>query len=231
MKLIRRIRAAILPLRIAFLLLAAFLLTAAPAAAQLPQQPERDQMLNGLRMLLWHRPGEADVFLSLRIHSGAAFDIEGKAGEMAVLGDILFPDPTTREYFTNEMAGRLDVDTDHDSITITMRGRADQFERIIEILRTALVTTQITPENVARIREGRIKIARDTNVSPSQWADRAIAARLFGDFPYGRPHSGTAESLGRIERADVLWAQERFLNSNNATLVVSGGVPKIRAMR
>lgn len=231
MKLISRIRAATLPPRVAFLLLAAFLLTAAPAGAQLPQQPERDQMLNGLRMLLWHRPGDADIFLSLRIHSGAAFDVEGKAGEMAVLGDILFPDPTTREYFTNEMAGRLDVDTDHDSITITMKGRANQFERIIEILRTALVTTQITPENVARIRDGRIKIAKETSIAPEVLADRAIAARLFGDFPYGRPASGSAESLSRLDRADLLLARERFLNSNNATLVVMGGVQRNRAVR
>ncbi|MGI8918988.1 MAG: M16 family metallopeptidase [Pyrinomonadaceae bacterium] len=231
MKLISTIRAATLPHRVAFLLLAAFLVTTVPARAQLPQQPERDQMLNGLRMLLWHRPGDADVFLSLRIHSGAAFDVEGKAGAMAVLGDILFPDPTTREYFTEEMAGRLDVDTDHDSITITMKGRAAQFERIIEILRTALVTTQITPENVARIRDGRIKIAKDTSISPEGTANRAIAARLFGDFPYGRPASGSAESLSRVDRADLLLARERFLNSNNATLIVMGGVPRNRAVR
>ena len=220
-----------LPPKVAFLLLAALLLLASQASAQLAQQPERDQMLNGLRMLLWHRPGDVDVFLSMRIHSGAAFDVEGKAGGMAVLGDILFPDPTTREYFTEEMAGRLDVDTDHDSITITMKGRADQFERIVEILRTALVTTQITPENVARIRDGRIKIARETSISPEVLADRAIAARLFGDFPYGRPPSGSAESLGRVERADLLLARERFLNSNNATLIVMGGVPRRRAVR
>lgn len=219
-----------LPRQVAFLVLA-LLLTAVPTTAQLSQQPERDQMLNGLRMLLWHRPGNTDVFLSLRIHSGAAFDIEGKAGGMAMLGDILFPDPTTREYFTDEMAGRLDVDTDHDSITIIMKGRADQFERIIEILRTALVTTQITPENVARIRDGRIKIAKETSIAPEVLADRAVAARLFGDFPYGRPPSGSPESLGRVDRADLLLARERFLNANNATLVVIGGVQRNRAVR
>ena len=231
MKLISRITFPTLPRKVAFLLLTGFLFPVLPASAQLPQQPEREQMLNGLRLLIWHKPGDADVFLSLRIHSGAAFDVEGKAGEMAVLGDILFPDPTTREYFTDEMGGRLDVDTDHDSITITMKGRAAQFERIVEILRTALVTTQITPENVARIRDGRIKIAKETAIAPDVLADRAIAARLFGEFPYGRPTSGSAESLARVDRADLLLARERFLNANNATMVVMGGVQRSRAVR
>jgi zinc protease len=202
----------------------------APVYGQVAE-PEREQLLNGLRVLVWHRPGDQDVLLKLRIHSGAAFDVAGKGGQMAILGDILFPEASTREYFTEEMGGRLDVDTDYDSITVTLQGRAREFERIVEILRTALVTTQITPENIARIRDGRIKIAKETNVSPALWADRAIASRLFGDFPYGRPQTGTVESLGRVDRADLLQARERFLNSNNATLVVSGGVPRNRAMR
>ena len=66
-------------------------------------EPERWQLLNGLRVLFWHRPGDQDVFLKLRIHSGAAFDKAGKGGQMAILGDILFPKATTREYFAEEM--------------------------------------------------------------------------------------------------------------------------------
>jgi zinc protease len=150
---------------------------------------------------------------------------------MAVLGDILFPDPTTREYFSEEMQGRLNVTTDYDSITITMLGKAREFERIIEILRTALVTTQLTPENVTKTRDGRIKVVRETSNSPAMLADRAISARLFGDFPYGRPYVGTVESLERVDRADLMLARERFLNPNNASLVVFGGVQPVRAMR
>lgn len=217
--------------KVAFIGFLICLLSAASVRAQVPPEPDREQLINGLRVLLWSRPGEQDVLLKLRIHSGAAFDLAGRAGAMAMLGDVLFPDPTTREYFTDEMAGRLDVDTDYDSITVTMQGRADRFERIVEILRTALVTTQITPENVAKIREGRIRIAKETAVSPTVLADRAIAARLFGDFPYGRPSTGSAETLARVERADLLLARERFLNANNSTLTISGGIQRNRAIR
>ena len=59
--------------------------------AQAPE-PQREQLLNGLGILLWSRPGDQNVLLKLRIHSGAAFDPAGKAGTMALLGDILFPD-------------------------------------------------------------------------------------------------------------------------------------------
>ena len=206
------------------------ILIQASARAQVPMEPEHARLLNGLRVLIWSRPGDEDVLLKLRVHSGAAFDLAGKAGSMALLGDILFPDATAREYFT-EMQGRLNVSTDYDSLTITMQGRAHEYERIVEILRTALVTTQLTPENVAKVRDGRIKVLKETSISPPMLADRAIAARLFGDFPYGRPSAGSVESLERVERADLIFARERFLSPNNATLTIIGGIQTNRAMR
>jgi zinc protease len=199
--------------------------------AQAAAVPQREQLLNGLRVLLWPRPGSPDVLVKLRIHSGAAFDLVGKAGEMSLLGDLLFPDRATIEYFTEEMGGRLDVIANYDSITLTMQGRASQFERIIELLRNALLSTQLTPETVARVREARIKIARETAISPPTVADRAIASRLFPEFPYGRPSAGSAEDLGRVDRGDLMLARERFLNSNNATLAIVGNLEKPRIMR
>jgi len=83
--------------------------------------PERFQLLNGLRVLLFSRPGDKDVLLKLRIHSGAAFDLAGKAGTMDLLGELLFPDPATREFFTDEMQGRLTLTTNYDDITITLQ--------------------------------------------------------------------------------------------------------------
>lgn len=218
-------------LRKAVLAVGLLTLLYSPVPAQVPIEPEHERLLNGLRVLIWPRPSDQDVLLKLRVHSGAVFDLEGKAGSMAMLGDILFPDPTTREYFTEEMQGRLLVTTDYDSITITMQGRAREFERIVEILRTALITTQLTAENVAKVRDGRIKVIKETAVSPAMLADRAIATRLFGDFPYGRPSGGSVESLGRVDRVDLMVARERFLNPNNSTLVIVGGVQTNRAMR
>src|ERR1044071_8082484 len=146
------------------------ILIAVTVQGQPAPMPERFQLLNGLRIILLSQPGDQDVLLKLRIHSGAAFDLAGKSGSMALLGDLLFPDPSTREYFTEELNGRLNVVTDYDSLTITLQGRAREFERIVEILRTALVTPQLTPENVAKVREGRIKVIKETAISPAMLA-------------------------------------------------------------
>lgn len=207
------------------------LLLVQPALSQSAREPEREQLLNGLKLLIWSQPGSPELVVKLRINSGAAFDLAGKSGQMALLGDLLFPDPATVDYFTDELGGKLDVSVTFDSTTITMVGKAAEFEQVISVLRNALLSTQFTPGVVTRIRDARIKSLRDVTVSPAMVADRAIAARLFGDFPYGRRPGGTPEDLARVDRADLMMAQERFFNSNNATLAIVGGVTKARAFR
>jgi predicted Zn-dependent peptidase len=199
--------------------------------AQTVPEPSRQKLLNGLRVALWNRSADGNVYLKLRIHSGAAFDLAGKSGTMALLSDALFPDPTTREYFVEELGGRVEVTSDYDGINITLSGNASKFERIVELLSTALISTELTPPVIEKLREARIKMVRELDVSPSLTADRAIAARLFADYPYGRPRMGSQETLARVDRPDLMQARERFLNPNNATLVIIGNVDERRAMR
>ncbi len=227
---IRLFNSAITPV-LAISLIFALGLTSFGSAPQSAPEPRREELLNGLRVLLWSQPQSPNVTVKLRIHSGSAFDLEGRSGLMALLGDMLFPDPETRDFFTEELGGSLEVTTDYDAINIRMTGRAAEFERMIELLRTALVSTPITNENVIRLRDSRIKMVREMSVAPSFVADRAIARRLFGEYPYGRPSAGATETLARVERADLLLARERFLSPDNATMVVTGGVEDKRAMR
>jgi len=207
------------------------LLLVQPALSQTPKEPEREQLLNDLHVLIWSQPGSPELLVKLRINSGAAFDLAGKSGQMALLGDLLFPDAATVDFFTDELGGKLDVSVNYDSLTITMVGKAAEFEQMISVLRNALLSTQFAPETVKRIRDARLKSLRDGTISPGMVADRAIARRLFDDFPYGRLAGGTPEDLARVERADLMLAEERFLNSNNATLAIAGGVTRARAIR
>jgi len=208
------------------------LLILAPSiCAQATPQPEREELLNGLRLLFWPLPGHSEVILKLRINSGAAFDLAGKSGQMALLGDLLFPDPDTVDFFTSEMGGKLDVTVTYDSTTITMVGKASELEQIVQVMRNGILATPLTPETITRMRDARIKLLRDTAIAPAVVADRAIAARLYGDFPYARPAGGTPEDVARVDRADLMLARDRFLNSNNATLAIIGGVTKPRAMK
>ena len=194
-------------------------------------EPEKEKLLNGLRILYWSQPGNPDVLLRMRIHSGAAFDLADRGGMMALLGDALFPDASTREYVADELGGRLDVTTTYDTIDVTISGKTANLERMIDLLRGAVITTQLGADTIATLKAARLKSFAEQSGSASSVADATVSARLFGSFPYGHPAAGTASSIARVERADLMLARERFLNSDNATIAVVGGVEKFRLIR
>jgi predicted Zn-dependent peptidase len=211
-----------------FVVLAASL---APVRAQSVPQPDRERLLNGLTILYSNRPGDPKVLLKLRIQSGAAFDLAGKAGTMALLADAMFPESTTGEYVTEQLGGQLKVATTYDAIDVTIDGKAAELERMIDLLRNALMNLNLSPESVATLREAKIKQLSGKQSSISDAANRAIARRLFGTYPYGQPPEGTVETVAKIERGDLMLARDRFLNADDATLVVIGGAEKARLMR
>src|SRR5829696_7192473 len=145
-------------------LLLALVTLSVAASGQTAPEPRREQLLNGLRILLWNRPGDANVSIKLRLHSGTAFDLAGKSGLMALLSDALFSDPTTREYFVEELGGSVEVTSDYDRLNVTLTGDASKFERMVELLGTAVISTDLRPEIFERLRDARVKMVKDLNV-------------------------------------------------------------------
>ena len=150
--------------------------------AQNTPQPNRERLLNGLTILYGNRPGEANVLLKLRVHSGAVFDLTGKAGTMSLLGDALFPESTTREYVTEQLGGRLEVTTTYDAIDVSISGKASELERMIELVRNAILNLNLSADSVTVLREARLK-----QLSEKLPSRRSLpfptAARLFLDAP------------------------------------------------
>jgi zinc protease len=112
-----------------------------------------------------------------------------------------------------------------------LSGRASEFEQIAEQLRTAIISTPLTVENLQRIRDARIKSLIQNTRTRSSVADALVRQRLFVNHPYSRSIEGTAETLAVVDLTDLANARDRFLNPNNAELVLVGGVDPDRAMR
>jgi predicted Zn-dependent peptidase len=185
---------------------------------------KQEKLLNGLKVLIWNEPKAEKVSLRLRVHSGSAFDPKDKMGTMALLADILFPDEQTRRFFEEDLEGSLEITGNYDYIQINATAKTDDFLTILETIATAVANPPITQENFVKVRDARLKSVEEMQKNPAYLADMAVARRLLGDFPYGRPQAGTPESLKLIDRADLLTARDRFFTADNATLAVTGNV-------
>jgi len=194
-------------------------------------EPRQEKLLNGMKLLVWNEPGAEKITVKLRIHSGSAFDPLGKEGVMALLADALFPNESQKEFFAEDLGGSLDVTSNFDYIQINATGNSDQFLTIVETLATAVTNPQINKELTAKVVSARLAKVKELEKNPTYVADQAVAKRLFGDFPYGRAQAGTTASLAKIDFADLLFAKQRLLTADNATLAIDGNIKPDLAFR
>ncbi len=196
------------------------------SSAQTPifPAPRESKLLNGTKLLVWSDAKADKVTVKLRVHSGSAFDPQGKEGVMQLLSDILFPNETFKEFFADDLGGKLEIITNYDFVQINASGNSDKFLTILETLANAVTNPQINKETTEKVRANLIAKVKELEKNPSYVADQAVAKRLLGNFPYGRPQLGSSESLQTIDFADLLLANQKFLTSDNATITISGNV-------
>jgi zinc protease len=215
----------------AFFAIAISLLLGAVDAAAQTGSPQQEKLLNGMKVLMWSDPKSDLVSVRVRIHAGSAFDPQGKEGVMQLLADSLFPNAASREFFSEDLGGSLQVSTNHDFIEVNASAKPSDFLTMLETVSTAVSNPQIDKDLTAKLRNSLIARIEELEKDQSYVADRAVAGRLFGTFPYGRPITGTKESVAKIDFADLIDARQRFLTADNATVAVIGNFDKTLGYR
>jgi hypothetical protein len=186
--------------------------------------PRQERLLNGLKVLIWNDPSARLVTAKLRIHSGAAFDPQGKEGVMRMLAESFFPTDIGRSFFREELGGGLEIETNYDFVEFKASSTPDEFLTLLESLSSAVTNPTLDKEAADAARAIVLRQVEAILEDPAYVADRAAAERLFGTFPYGRPEWGTPESLSKVDFADLVFAYERFFGADNATLTISGNI-------
>lgn len=194
-------------------------------------KPREEKLLNDLKLLVWNQSNSDKITVKLRIHSGSAFDPAGKTGTIALLSDILFPDDGIKDFFKTDLEGDLSISYGYDYIQITAVSKPGELLTILETLAPVVVDPEIDKITTEKVKRKRLELIERLESDPKYIAEREAAKQLFGEFPYGRPYEGTADSLENIDFADIIFAKQRFLTSDNATITISGDVSSTFAYR
>ncbi len=194
-------------------------------------KPREERLLNGLKVLMFSDSAAKDVTVRVRIHSGAAFDPQGKEGVMRLLADNIFPNDAAREYFREDLGGGLEIVTNYDYIQVTASAKPEDFLTMLDTLASAVANPAIDKPTTAKLKASLIAQVKLLEADPAYTADQAAAKRLFGTFPYGRPQYGSSDSIEKVDFADLIDAKQRFLTADNATIAVSGNFDKVLGFR
>jgi len=169
------------------------------------------------------------VAMSVSVSGGAALDPDGKAGLANLVADLLDEgagdlDSQAYQGKLNDLAIELSFEVGHDSLNIDLKTLTENRETAFGLLGLALAKPRFDPDAIERVRSQELSALAQELADPHAVANRALAAMLFPNHPYGRPAKGDPESVKAIARDDLAAWTAHHLGRDALIVSVVGDV-------
>ena len=215
----------------AFFLMAAFLpamLGAQPSAILLPLQ-QRSDLLNGLKVVVAERPGQATTSVVLVTFAGDAADDPGKAGTAWMTAKMLLASTAQRK--SAQIAEDLSSEgfqasayADYDASWIRLSGASKDVHSMLEELSDLVLNSNFDAKELAQLKEKTKADLMAQRQDEGALAELYFHEKLFGMQMYGLPPQGIPRTVDAITSDDCSHFYQRFYHPNNSMLLVVGGV-------
>ena len=233
------------------LLVSAFLLTPVLISGQTPQatppppaqprtvqfpQPVEKTLANGLRVIVIERAGAPLVSGRLLIRNGAEADPNELAGLSNMVADLISKGTEKRSATeiaeaVETLGGSLESSARWDSSIAGVNVISSKIVPALEILSDVVRRPTFKEDEIERLRQQTIDDLTIELGEPSAIAQYVASRVVFGDTAYGKPMSGTTESITRITRNHIVQFHERYYRPDNAILVLGGDIKSANAFR
>ncbi len=234
-------------------LLLAALVTSAPfaAGAQTPAKPEvhkratppgpgpakeihfpafqEKTLANGLRVVVIEEHKDPLVSLRLVVKGGRSYEPEGKSGLAEATASLLTKGTAKRSAqqiaeAVDFVGANLNANAGLESGFATASVTSDQLDLGFDLLADIVLHPTFPADEIDRWRRQTLSGLQIQLKSAPYLAGRAVERLVFGDHPYGRPSTGTPDSVRGLTRDDFAAYHKSHYIPNGAFLAVVGDV-------
>ncbi|HEV7506992.1 MAG TPA: pitrilysin family protein [Thermoanaerobaculia bacterium] len=241
----------ILPTLTALLLAALFTVAPGTAGAQAPAKPEARQratppgpgpakevhfpafqektLANGLRIVVIEEHKDPLVSLRLVVKGGRSYEPEGKSGLAEATATLLTKGTAKRSAqqiaeAVDFVGASLNANAGLESGFATASVTSDQLDLGFDLLADIVLHPTFPQDEVDRWRRQTLSGLQIQQKSAPYLASRAVERLVFGDHPYGRPATGTPDSVRGLTRDDFAAYHKSHYLPNGSFLAVVGDV-------
>ena len=209
------------------------LLAVASAAAPL-QAPLSRTLANGLRVVVFQRPGLPIVQVQLSVPAGLTAEAQGHAGLAFLTAQLLRQGTTSRsaEDFATELdtlGATLAINVTRDASQLAAGCRVTEFESLLELMSDAVVNPLFSDEAFQGVRRQIAGQLGQQSQNPASLADERATALAFGVHAYGHSARGNLEGLLGATRDHVREFHRDHWRPDRAVLAIAGDIDAQRA--
>ncbi len=190
---------------------------------------QRVTSAGGIEAWLVQEPAVPLIAIDLAFEGGSVQDPEGKTGTANLVASLLDEGAgkLDSKAFTDRLernAIELNFYAGRDSLGGSMRTLTQNRDEAFDLLRLALTAPRFDSADVELNRAQIMSMLRRATTSPGDIASRRWWETAFAGHPYGRPVSGTQETLPKITAADLKSYTHRVLARQNLKIAVVGDI-------
>ena len=169
------------------------------------------------------------VALELVFPGGTSLDPDGMEGAASLMAAMLGEgagdlDAQGFAVASEEIAADFSFSANADAITVSARFLTEVQDEAVELLRLALTDPRFDEDAFRRAQARAVSSARSAQRNPGTLAGEALARLAWGDHPYGRPGSGTEDSLAALTPDDLRDAHARGLARDRVHVAAVGDI-------
>ena len=193
---------------------------------------ERDQLSNGLNLILAQRSAIPVVNMRMMVNAGFAADQFGLPGTANLAMNML--DEGTKNRTAIEISDELAVlgatlstGSNLDVSTVSMSALKENFAGSLDLFADVILNPIFPQDDFVRLRDLQLAGIKQEKAQPIGMAIRVFPKLLYGDdHAYGLPMSGsgTEESVLSLDTDALRQFHGDWFKPNNATLVVVGDI-------
>ncbi len=120
------------------------------------------------------------------------------------------------------VGGYLNAFTTEDHTCYYAKAEASHLPRLCDVLGDMYLHSRFAPAEIEREREVIREEIHMVHDNPSQHVEELLSAALWPDHPLGRPLTGTAESIGTLERGAFLDFTRKNYTGATTLVTVAG---------
>jgi len=200
-----------------------------PPELKLPKL-ERATLSNGLKVILAERPGLPLVNFWMTTDAGYAADHSAAPGTAKLVSALLVDGTRTRNALqindqTALLGAKLQAYSDLDFSYVQLSALKEKLDPSLELFGDVILNPSFPDADFKREQKLQLDAIQQEQDDPIGMALRVFPGLVYGpNNAYGSPFtgSGTAASVGKITRDDLVKFHKAWFQPNNATLVVVG---------
>lgn len=186
-------------------------------------------LANGLQVIAVAHHEQPAVSLRLIIRAGGAQDPADRSGVATLVAALLDQGTTTRDAeqiasSIDSIGGLVGTGAGSDLSFINAIVMKDSFTFGLDMVSDLARNPKFAPEELERQRQQILSGLKVGYEDPDYIAGMVFDRLVYGFHPYGRPDSGTPQSISSITRDDLLAYHKAWFGANNAILAIVGDI-------